>query len=160
MLNSKADAYEAFDHLLEFLHAFKASEGKPDQTSFDAISSACQNCIVHQNFYQEQLMQRVCECGKTSEVEKMNRNLFAMVVNASDVIKTLDLIDSKDKSGLGKLKAMNGAFFDALNYDLSQSIKGCVDLSQSGGSSRLNTHKTKTVYSLLNSPEVFVLQLA
>jgi hypothetical protein len=51
MLNSKADAYEAFDHLLEFLHAFNASEGKPDQTAFDAISSACQGCIVHRTFY-------------------------------------------------------------------------------------------------------------
>jgi hypothetical protein len=105
-------------------------------------------------------MQRVCECGKKSESEKMNQNLFSMVVNGSEVIQTLNIVEAKDKSELGKLLAMNGAFIDALSYNMNQSISGCVDLNNSMGNSRLNTHKTKTVYSLLNSPEIFVLQLA
>ena len=55
---------------------------------------------------------------------------------------------------------MNGAFIDALSFNMNQSISGCVDLNSSMGNSRVNIHKTKTVYSLLNSPEIFVLQLA
>ena len=127
VINDKADAFEAFDHLIGIIHGWVCRAGKPDVNAYEAINSQCEKCFIHETFYQKRFSQAVCECTRKSEVAYMSENLFAMQVNMINMLDTLDQVETQDRTSLGKIIAIKDAFINALCFKLEEKLNGCVD---------------------------------
>jgi len=69
----------------------------------------------------------VCDCKRVSPVEYMSPNLFAMHVNMVNLLETLEKVESKDRTALGKIVAIKDAFINAFAFKLDEKLEGCSD---------------------------------
>ena len=105
MLNFEADAFEVLDFLLTCIHTWSQIASSPQQpevtnkAAFDgdynlvrAARVSCNKndsspCFVHQMFFLNLQENRICSCGKKSESQQMDTNLFAENIYMDSFVK-------------------------------------------------------------------------
>lgn len=91
MLNQKADAFETLQTLLSCIHVHYSSKLMKQRSKADfqkALDSNCDNtCFVHSSVGLACKMHQICsDCGPKSKVQSQDKNLFAVTINASEII--------------------------------------------------------------------------
>ena len=78
-----------------------------------------------------------------------------------NLFNTLEKVETKDRTALGKLQAINQAFVLALSHKMhEETTQECIDGKIKSTTSKYDTHKTQTKHFLENEPSVFVINLA
>ena len=111
-------------------------------------------CFAHEGFYIMQQKQRVCTCGAVDVVQNQDANLFSLLVNSFELIKTLKLIKTQSNEDFDKLLLTHENFFWALRHRMSEKQSKCVDPDQQD-----KGHTSTWSNKILNAPQVFVLNL-
>ena len=107
VLNSKADAFEAFDDLLSLIHCWLANQKAIKNEKDDGLLIGSENdqvakmkdnkcdasgdpCFVHEMYHINHIRQKQCDCGKKGDVIQDDRNLFAETINIFNVLRDID----------------------------------------------------------------------
>ncbi len=80
--------------------------------------------------------------------------MYALLVNTVELIKTLKLIKAQSDEELDKLVLTHENFFKALRHRMSEKQSNCVNPLVQG-----EAHSSTLKNTILNAPEVFVLNL-
>lgn len=112
-LNSKADAFEAYDFLLTSIHSWiqnsaqalkntyspqadydEATLGQLSSVSCSKKSGDKSSCFIHEGYFLPKSIQRVCiSCQKqATEVSEQDGNLFAETISVPEILTELDAL--------------------------------------------------------------------
>jgi len=105
-----------------------------------------QSCFVHTSVGLACKMHQVCsDCGKKSNIQRQDQNLFAMTINAAEILSLMP----KDQNVFANHQGL-----------ISLYSKTLANERKSPCGKNLKQHKTKTVVSLHSDPDIIMFNVS
>ena len=148
VLNAKADAFETLQTLLSCIHVYYSSKIMKPKAKGEfqkALDYDCgQSCFVHTSVGLACKMHQVCaDCGPKSKLQRQDKNLFAMTINAAEILSLMP----------------RGQNVFANHQGLISLYSKTLANERTSPCGKKKQHKIKTAVSLHSDPDVIMFNV-